>query len=172
MDIKILKVSTNLLVDASIKTGQGFELPSIQTGWLFNFGSQLKKLPYAAAYILVDQETPDQIEGTLIFQMRDKIAPYMAYIEIAPHNKGNLKRYDYVAGCLIAYACKESFIRGRGDYEGSLLFDVCEKDIGHQTRLMTHYSTKYKAQRLGNTTTMIIDTGNGESLIGEYLERK
>lgn len=158
------------LVDANIKTGQGIELPSIQTGWWFNFGSQLKKLSYAAAYVLVDQETPEQIEGSLIFQMQDKVVPFMAYIEIAPHNKGNAKKYDYVAGCLIAYACKQSFASGRGDYKGSLMFDVCEENSIHQIRLITLYSVKYKAQRVSDTT-MIIDPENGRSLIREYLER-
>lgn len=171
MNIKILKVSTDQLVGASIRTGQQIELPSIQTGWRFNFGSRLRQLSYATAYVLVDLETPDQIEGTLIFQMQDKIIPYMAYVEVAPHNKANPKKYDYVAGCLIAYACKQSFIRGKDDYQGWLTFDVCEDNQEDQIRLMTHYSTKYRAQRFGNTTTMIIDPENGRDLIKEYLER-
>jgi len=33
----------------------------------------------------------------------------MDLVEIAPQNKGREnKRYDYVAGCLIAYACKQT----------------------------------------------------------------
>ncbi|SFE16189.1 hypothetical protein SAMN05518672_104714 [Chitinophaga sp. CF118] len=172
MNVKILKVSTDKLVGATIRKGERIELPSIQTGWRFNFGSRLMKLSYATAYVLVDQDTPDLIEGTLIFQMQDKTIPYMAYVEVAPHNRTDLKKYDYVAGCLIAFACKQSFIRGKGDYQGWLTFDVCEENEKDQIRLMTHYCTKYKAQRFADTTTMIIDPENGRNLIEEYLERK
>lgn len=60
--------------------------------------------------------------------MRKQLEPYMAYIEIAPHNKGEKKKYDLVAGCLIAFACRLSFIHGKGDYKGWLAFDVQEAD--------------------------------------------
>jgi hypothetical protein len=172
MQVKILEVSTDDLIDAVIKEGRGMKLPSIQTGWRFNFGSRLKELPYATAYVLVCEETPDIIEGCLIFQMKDKTVPYMAYVEIAPHNRTDPKKHDFVGGCLIAYACMQSFAEGRGDHYGWLAFDIHEEDAKDRFKLMRHYSSRYNAQRLANTTTMWINPNHGQVLIEEYLDRK
>jgi len=46
----------------------------------------------------------------------------MDVIEIAPHNFGSSnKKIDYVAGCLIAFACRESF-KIEENYKGFLAF--------------------------------------------------
>jgi hypothetical protein len=172
MQVLILEVSKDDLIDAVIKNGKGMELPSIQTGWRFNFTSRLKELPYATAYVLVCEETPDIIEGCLIFQMKDKTVPYMAYVEIAPHNRTDPKKYDFVGGCLVAYACKLSTIKGEGADYGWLSFDVHEKDPKDRFRLMRHYSKKYNAQRVADTTSMWIEPFYGKVLIAEYLERE
>ncbi len=95
--------------------------------------------------------------------------PYLAYVEVAPHNKADPKEYNHVAGCLIAYACKQSFIHGKGYHQVWLTFDVLEKNINDQERLMTNYSLKYKAQRFAGTTTMLIAPEDGQSLIEKYL---
>jgi len=171
MNVKILKVATNELTTAIIRNGQRIELPSIQTGWQFNFGSRLKELAHSKAYVLVSDETPGVVEGCLIFQMRDKVMTYMAFLEIAPENKEHPKRYDHVAGCLIAFACKQSFIHGKDDHMGWLTFDVGEERPEDAIRLMAHYSRKYRAMRFGETA-MLISPDDGEQLIKEYLERK
>lgn len=92
----------------------------------------------------------------------------MAYVEVAPHNRGNLKKNDRVAGCLIAFACRLSFKNGN---DGYLAFDVIEDNVEHSQKLMQVYSQKYGAVRLGETTTMIILPEGSEMLIEEYLER-
>ena len=171
MNVRILKVATDELTGATIRNGQSIELPSIQMGWRFNFGSRLKELSYSKAFVLVSQETPDIIEGCLIYQMKGRTLPYMAYLEIAPHNRMHPKKYDYIAGCLIAFACKQSIIHGKEWHQGWLTFDVFEEDPREQIRLMSHYSRKYKAQRFSETT-MLISPEDGENLIKEYLERK
>jgi len=97
----------------------------------------------------------------------------MAYVEIAPRNKGNKKFYDYVGGCLIAYAFKLGLIRGKGLYKGMLFFDVQESNAEDQIKLMGMYSQKYNAKLLekGKTTMVITDSG-GDDLINRYLNRK
>jgi hypothetical protein len=92
----------------------------------------------------------------------------MAFIEIAPHNKGDRKIYQRVAECLIAYACRLSFIYGESDYKVWLAFDILEEDINDQIKLMTLYSRKYNALRFGETT-MVISPESGENLINTYL---
>jgi len=169
MNVKILEVSTDELKDALIRKGNKSELPSLHENWRFNFVKH-SKLPYSTAYVLVAEETPTVVEGCLIFQMKNKIVPYMAYVEVAPHNKGTSKIYDFVAGCLIAFAFKQSLAQAKGDYKGQLFFDVKEEKEEDTKKLMTLYSKKYYAKLLDEKTMVIIDD-DGDRLIQEYLER-
>lgn len=168
MNIKILKVSTGELADASIE-GRSLKMPGLHEGWRFAFNKHIK-LAYANGYVLVTEETPEVIEGCLIFQMKDKVIPYMAYVEVAPHNKEQPKRYDHVAGCLIAFAFQQSLIRGKDYFKGLLSFDVQEKKKDDEIKLMSLYSKKYGAVRAGETLMFIMDDA-GHALIEEYLKR-
>ena len=168
MKVKILEVSTDELTGAIIRKGEEGELPSIHDEWRFNFTKQLKQLANATAYVLVAEDTPKQIEGCLIFQMKDKVIPIMAFLEIAPHNKGDKRKYDYVAGCLIAFAFKQTYIRAKKDYKGYLIFEVLEEDPADTEKLMKMYSAKYNAKRIDDTTMIIVDE-DGDALIERYL---
>jgi hypothetical protein len=169
MDVKILKIEGNVLVDAKISDSKSVKinLPSVTDGWRFNFNKHSKKKKFET-YILVSEETSEKIEGCLIFEMKDKVEPYMAYVEIAPHNKGTVKEYVNIAGCLIAYACRLSFTKGEGDFEGWLAFDVLEEDKEDEIKLMSLYSQKYNALRFGDTT-MVIPPEGGQKIIDEFL---
>ena len=168
MNVKIIKTETSEQVEALIREGKISEMPSIQDGWRFNFDKELRKLKYATGYILVTEETPDVIEGCMIFQLIDNKEPYLAMVEIAPHNKKDIRRHERVAGCLIAYAYKQSIIQGKGDFKAMLQLDVLEENKEDEIRLMKLYSNKYNAQRWGDTTMVIMDE-HGEALIGKYL---
>ena len=171
MNIKILKVSTNELVGASIEKGIAKNLPSIHDNWRFNFNKHAL-LPNSTAYVLVSEETSDVIEGCMIFQMRKKVEPYMAYLEVAPHNREIPKKYLYIAGCLIAFAYKQTFIQASGDYMGYLTFDVQESNIKNEQKLISLYNREYHAKIVaGTNSTMVISDEAGDSLIDEYLNR-
>ncbi len=170
MKVKILKVATEEVVASFIRKANAAEMPSIQQNWRFNFNKELKKLKNATGYLLVTEDTPDTIEGCMIFQLKDMKEPYMAFVEVAPHNKKNKKRYDFVAGCLIAYAYQLSLIEGWEHFKGYLQFDVMEQDKEDEIKLMSIYSSKYHAKRIGNTTTMVIVDDDGDALIAEYLK--
>ena len=101
--------------------------------------------------------------------MKEKIEPYMAFLEIAPHNKGHHKKFDKIAGCLIAFACRLSFKEGEGDYKGWLAFDVLEEDKQDEIKLMAVYCEKYGAIKFGETT-MLITPENGQDLITKFLK--
>lgn len=171
MNVKILKVSTEQLVEAKIVDGKEIELPSIHTGWRFNFDKHSNDLLNAETYVLITDETPNIIEGCLIFQMIDKKVPYMAFVEVAPHNRENSKKYEYVAGCLIAFAFKQSVLKGKGVYKAQLFFDVKEELKQDEEKLIGLYRAKYNALWMGGTTLVIIDDG-GYKLIEKYLKRK
>ena len=167
MKVKIL-TDGNELINASIKKAVKMRLPDLNDGWRFNFRKHAKKKG-VRTYVLITEKTPGIAEGCLIYKMIDDREPYMAYIEIAPHNRGKGKEYDYVAGCLIAYASRLSFILGQDYYKGWLAFDIQEEHEKDSKKLMALYSGKYGAKRLDKTTKMLITPENGEKLIEKYL---
>lgn len=170
MKVKILRVDDGKLVDALVREGVKTEMPSIQNGWRFNFAKHIKH-PSSEAYVLVKEDTPEAIEGCMIYQVLDNGIQYMAFVEVAPHNRLPDKTYDLVAGCLIAFACRLSIQRGKYFHKGWLTFDVQEESKEDEIKLMAMYSEKYKAVKI-DETTMWISPENGELLIEEYLNRK
>ena len=104
-----------------------------------------------------------KIEGVLQLKTENDML-IMDVIEVAPHNIGKKnKKYDYVAGCLIAYACRESF-KIEGNYRGFLTFVS-------KTDLIDWYINKYKAtQAFGQK--MYISPDIGLKLIEKYLSKK
>lgn len=169
MNVKIIVLATSEKADALIKEGKVSDMPSLQEGWKFDLQKQLKNLKDATGYILVREDTPKVIEGCMIFQLVDKNEPYMAYLEIAPHNKGDEKKHDNVAGCLIAYAFKLSLMKGVGDYKGMLHFRIGEEKKEDEIKLMALYSAKYNARRLPGSNLMVIYDEHGEDLVNRYL---
>jgi|TARA_R100000501_G_C2626250_1_gene119919 hypothetical protein len=168
MDVKIIEVETKAEIKSKISLVKKnkSKLPSMTDGWRFNFSKHSKVKDYKT-YILTTENTPEIIEGSLIINTNTPHQAYMAYVEIAPHNKGNTKKYDRVAGCLIAFACRQSFIN---DKEGYLAFDVLEEKKEDEIKLMKLYSQKYRAVRLNDSTTMIILPNGSEKLINEFLK--
>lgn len=168
MKVKILEVDTKSEIKSiiSLVTKNKAQLPSINDGWRFNFRKHSTSKDYET-YVLITEKTPEIIEGCLIINTKTPFQVYMAFVEVAPHNRGNNKKYDRVAGCLIAFACRQSFIN---DKEGYLAFDVLEEKKENELRLMKLYSQKYNAVRLDNSTTMIILPEESEKLINEFLK--
>jgi len=167
MKVKIIRLKDNESIEAKIDKPGKLVLPSLTDGWRFNFKNHSKKKGFQT-YVLICQISPDIIEGCLIFQLKNTVEPYMAFIEIAPHNKGDNKVYNKVAGCLIAYACRLSFIHGKDHFKGWLAFDVLEENKNDEIKLMSVYCQKYGALKWGDTT-MVIPPETGERLIDEYL---
>jgi len=170
MKVRIRKTKENTFVDAKIYDSKllRIELPSFNDGWRFDFKKHSKKNIFTT-YVLVSDEISKRIEGCLTFQMREKVEPYMAFVEVAPHNKGKGKEFDTIAGCLIAFACRLSFINGAGHFEGYLAFDVFEEKKEDEIKLMSLYSTKYEALKISETTMLIPPIG-GKKLIDEFLK--
>lgn len=169
MKVKILKKESNVQVDAEIfhSKSNKINLPSITDGWRFNFKKHSQKKGYEA-YALICEETPGIIEGCLIFEMKDIIGACMAFIEVAPHNRHGNKKYDRVAGCLIAFACRMSFIQGDDESKGYLTFEVIEEEIENKDKLIAMYMDKYHALLFGKSTLVITPEGS-EQLINEFL---
>lgn len=166
MNVKILEVDPDEFVDAQVREGKLEEMPSIQEGWRFNFPKHIKR-PNSRTFVLVREDSPTTIEGCMVFEMKEKVVPYMAFVEIAPHNRGDERKHDYVAGCLIAYACKLSFEHGIGHHNGFLTFAVSESSEEDEKKLKAVYCSKYGAVQFGEL--MEIHPKEGKGLIREYL---
>jgi hypothetical protein len=92
-------------------------------GWLFDF-SKNSQQKGKAAFIFVKEDTPKVVEGGMIFSLHETFGPYMDFLEVAQHNKGEDGKYKRVSGCLIAYACGLSFEKGVDSDSGFLKFQA------------------------------------------------
>lgn len=149
------------LVKAEIILMDKKSIPLKKDGWNFKW-RQLYNLDGAQSYVLRTLNSPNVIEGALCLKWEYDML-IMEALELSPHNIGNTnKRYNHVAGCLIAHGCKESF-KLEGPYKGFLTFVS-------KSNLIQWYSTKYGAI-LALGQRMYIDWENGVKLIQQYLNR-
>jgi len=86
-------------------------------------------------------------------------------LEVSADNRRAKKKLAHIAGCLIAFACRESFKRG---YQGWVF-------LVPKTYLVKHYSAKYgfiqvPMKTWGPEGFMESSTENSKKLIRKYLE--
>ena len=161
MIIYILDLDNNQLVDAEIVPLSEDQAPQKKDGWNFNWKAVLKETG-SQVYAFKLKDIVDSIEGVMQLKIKNEMM-VMEILEIAPHNVGKAgKKYDYVAGCLIAFGCRESF-KLESVYKGFLTFVS-------KTNLISWYKKKYKAEQ-GLGQKMFISDQNGIELITEYLHR-
>ena len=158
----ILDRKTNKLEEAEVRAAKSNELPLKKDGWSFNW-KLAAKLENSQIYVLTTLSNRQQIQGALQLQTYEGMV-VMELLEVHPENRGSKnKKYDYVAGCLIAFACSEAFLN-EGNYHGFLTFRS-------KTELIEMYKNKYGAsQTIGNR--MYIDPDQGMKLMNQYLEDK
>ena len=83
-------------------------------GWRFNWPDEFKD-PARTVYKLVIVNNVDIIQG-LISLTPEHDNVFMHLIETAPFNFGKNKMYEGVPGNLVAFACRQSFLRGTEGY--------------------------------------------------------
>lgn len=87
-------------------------------------------------------------------------------LEVSEENIGSEKKLDNIGGCLIAFACRESFKRG---HDGFVF-------LTPKTQLLKHYPSKYGFHYMPLRTIkrpeglMILYEENSRKLIKEYLD--
>ncbi len=159
--VYILEKNSNRLLEAKIVLAEKNEIPLKKDGWNFNW-RQLSKEGETRLYILKLIRSDRSVEGAMLLKIAEGML-IMDVLEVAPYNIRKTKRYDYVAGSLIAFACRESF-KLEGNYKGFLTFVS-------KTELIDWYIEKYGAE-LALGQKMFIDWENGNKLIEKYLNRK
>lgn len=148
-------------VEAKIVKAEKTSLSLKKNGWQFNWHI-LHAEKNSETYIIQIREKTGSLEGALNLKIENEMM-IMNAVEIAPHNISGGKKFDHVAGCLIAFACRKSFSVD-SDYKGYLTFVA-------KTELIKLYSEKYGAQ-LALGQRMFIDPEAGIGLIDKYLNDK
>ncbi len=156
----VLNVEKNQLEEAEIVKATLKELPIKKDGWQFDWKKAFRR-KNTACYILRTKDESKMVLGLLGLKKEDEML-IMDLIELAPFNKGKNKKHDYVAGCLIAFACRESF-NLESNYKGFLSFMS-------KTNLIEWYKKKYGAVQAFSTNRMFIEPENGIKLIDTYLK--
>lgn len=92
-----------------------------------------------------------------IEKLFEELRTEIRLLEISKPNIGKLKRYDRIAGILIAFACKESFISGFYGFVSLI----------PKTRLIDHYINKYGFKQFGRHLSVELEMS--ENLMNKYL---
>lgn len=158
----LLDLVSGQWVEAEIVPISTTNVPLKKDGWKFNWRHYLNATS-KQVFVLRRVGEAHFVEGAVCILISEGML-IMDILEVAPWNYGSkYKKYDHVAGCLIAFSCRKSFML-EGAYKGYLTFTS-------KTNLIELYVKKYKAT-LANGSRMYIDPESGLELIEEYLDRK
>ncbi len=128
-----------------------------QVGWNFDWNAEYKNLQ-KEVYKLHIQHDQNVIQGMLSITIESDHV-FINLLENAPFNIGKNKLYKGVAGNLVAFTCKVSFLRG---FEGFVAFTS-------KTNLIKHYEKTLGAYHFGNQR-MIIETEPARKLVKKYFK--
>ena len=99
-----------------------------------------------------------QILGLLsIEDIPKELRLHIRLIEVNSNDIGRQKEYENIAGCLIAFTCKQSF---KKNYDGFV-------SLYSKTELKRLYTEKYGFEELG--MNLYTELSNSEELIKKYL---
>ncbi len=129
-----------------------------KNGWRFNWTAEFKQ-PDRTVYKLVIVDNIKIIQG-LISLTPTTDSVFMHLIETAPFNFGKNKMYLGVSGNLVAFACRQSFLRGTDGYVS----------FRSKTNLIKHYQESLNASHFGGHL-MIINKETAITLIEKYFDQ-
>lgn len=124
----------------------------------FSFDWKLEKKKENNIYKLFLLDEKDEILGLLSLKdIKDELRIHINLIEISERNIGRGKKYDRIAGCLIAYACQLSFDKS---YDGFV-------SLIPKSRLINHYCKYYGFEQFGRQLGLSYEAS--VNLIKKYL---
>lgn len=156
--MKILHKATNQLIRAVIEIVNQNDWITIKESEEFVFEWEKEK-SFSVYKIRLANE--DKILGLIAIEdIPKEYRIHIRLIENSNTNKGKLKEYDFIAGCLIAKACEESFDKNYGGFVS----------LKPKSEIVNLYIKKYGFQPMGQF--LFIELQNSESLIHKYLENE
>ena len=130
-------------------------------GWIFDWNVGSTDL-ITDAGILKALVIDEEIEGLIEYEIVIRDLYVFAHkLEIDPHNRGEKKKHEGIAGILLAYVAKESFNAG---CDGFIVFIS-------KSKLYDYYQNQYGAKPLGGLK-LHFDTEASKKLIEEFLAGK
>lgn len=160
MKVNIRETKTQEDIPAKISKAIKKDMPLKKHKWLFNW-QELFLEKHAEFYKLTLIDDESAVQGIIMLKVENGKMLFMKNLEISPLNYGSKGKYEKIAGCLIAFACKKSFNLAKGNYNGFLLFES-------KTDLIQLYINKYRAKRISGKN-LYIDQLASKKLIEEYL---
>ncbi|MBA3828744.1 MAG: hypothetical protein H0X33_07390 [Taibaiella sp.] len=161
--MKIINLHTNEEVEAIIEPIQIQDYKAIKSSKEFEFNWKAYK--DKEVYKLRLEETSAILGLICIVPYPDKGYQFLHIeaVEVGKPNKGKKKKLDKIAGCLIAFAGRQSFITG---CTGVIMLVA-------KTEVANLYHSKYGFQFIGSMGTlgerMVSDYYNTNELIKKYL---
>ncbi|MHA4739847.1 N-acetyltransferase [Dyadobacter sp. MSC1_007] len=156
MGYKIEYLPIGLSVNARISRLNKTEIAAINKSKRFHFNWN-REIPYHVYQLKADGS--NAVLGLISLDNRPR--DYAIEIRLLANSKENIgdgKVYDGIAGCLIAFACREAFKSG---YDGF----VCLKP---KTDLIRHYQEKYGF--LATNMYLITEKENSLTITERYYE--
>jgi len=141
---KKVKISISTIGKEEIASLREFEF-----NWQLETGNEIYKLTVKKS---------NEVIGLVSFErFFEELRIEIRLLEISKLNIGKLKKYERVAGILIAFACKESFVSG---FYGFV-------SLVPKTKLIKHYIEKYGFKQFGRH--LAVEFESSEKLINKYL---
>jgi hypothetical protein len=158
----LIDVKTGEKVEAIIEPVSAKDLKVIKSdaAFIFDWNKYKGKEIYKLSVL-----NEEKIEGLMcIFDhvAEETNAIEIELLEVREENIGNKKKLDRIAGCLIAFACRESIKRGHDGY-----FFLIPK-----TELIEHYQSKYHLSYMGPMGMNLAGVMIGEEKISRKLIKK
>ncbi len=154
----IINVVSGDVFDTEVHPLSAKDKSLLKKGWSFDWLLEMRSFE---VFKLIIANNPTVIQGLVsLTDKGDHI--FVNLVENAYFNIGKSKVYEGVGGNLFAFACKLSKEKG---YEGFVTFFA-------KTQLLGHYERTLGAQRVGQSTRMIIEPDAAERLINQYFGNK
>jgi hypothetical protein len=143
--------------DISLVSKRDLKLISASRKWSFDWDFEYKSIE-RDVYKLTIVNNMNIIQGLLSLTVHEDHV-FIHLLENAFFNRGKHRIYEGVAGNLVAFACKLSFLRGN---EGFVAFHA-------KTSIIEHYKKSLGAVCIGNQL-MILETKASTRLVEHYFK--
>lgn len=151
----IEQVATGRSYDTDISSATLTNLRQITSAWNFDWRAELAE---REVFKLTVPKLGAKIQGLIsLVRMEDHV--YVNLLESHPQNVGRKKKFEGVAGNLMAYAAKLFQSLGFG---GALSFEA-------KSTLFAHYEKTLRARRVGRSQRMVIEEPEAQFLIEQYF---
>ncbi len=153
----VVEVAARRRLEVEARPIDAEDLRGLGRDWKFDWTRRVRK---AEVFKLIAPESPETVLG-LVALVRRTDHVEVALLESRPDSVGDGKRFDGIAGCLLASAVRLSLRLG---FDGCLALDA-------KTRLIKTFERDYGFSRLGQSQRMILEPLAAAALVARHERR-